>query len=140
MQHTANACDLLQSKIRDNLHKNGSSTISFPNKVRNNSDYLLFAFSYTDNSCWSLIISFNMPWQKHKSSNCWIFRFICEDRIHLNWQLAHIFAYLWNKFSSPHYAITLHISSQNVTIGSNDNNININNKIIIIIIIISSPT
>jgi hypothetical protein len=35
-EHTANACDLLQSKIWDDLYKSRSSTITFPNKVRDN--------------------------------------------------------------------------------------------------------
>jgi len=84
MEHTADACDLLQSKIRNDLYRNRSSTIIFPNKFRNNADLLIIPSSNSDNSHYFLITSFNMPWLKYKSSNCWIFWLSCEDRKHFN--------------------------------------------------------
>jgi len=111
MQHTANACDLLQSKIRDGLFKNRSNTISFQNKFRNNSDFLLFAVSNTDNSYWFLIISFNIPWLKHKSFNCWIFWFSCEDRKQLTvdkWRVR--FLPIFEIKSAPHTAAKARLS------------------------------
>ena len=123
MQHTANACDLLQSKIRDGLFKNRSNTISFQNKFRNNSDFLLFAVSNTDNSYWFLIISFNMPSLLIAGSFGLAVK--TGNTLTNSWQMkGQICAHLWSKVSSPHYVITLHISSPNIASGNNNNNNN----------------
>ena len=41
--------------IRNYLYKNRPNTTSFPDKVRNNSDFLLFAFCNIENSHWFVI-------------------------------------------------------------------------------------
>jgi hypothetical protein len=52
MQHTADACDPHNSEIRNYLYKNRPNTIRFPDKVRNNTDFLLFAFCNIGISHW----------------------------------------------------------------------------------------